>query len=152
VAAIGSSEAIMQLHRAFMFALARHGIASDFIQAEICLSVFIPSYPCLSVLHFPFSLTGPLASLAILGGALRRPFVARRMMNLQEGNSLENGAFRYSKEGSISFLKKRNKKLLFVGLRVGHDQCAPKRVKVFWFFFSKKNCFLPTPPKPRAKP
>jgi len=50
------------------------------------------------------------------------------------------------KEGSSSFLKKRTKKLLSV-------QSAPnfamealgitQQTKVFWFFFSKKNCFLP---------
>jgi hypothetical protein len=38
-----------------------------------------------------------------------------------------------SKEESSSFLEKRTKKLLFVIRRV------PKRIKVFWFFFSKKN-------------
>jgi hypothetical protein len=37
-----------------------------------------------------------------------------------------------AKEGSISFLKKRNKKLLFVKRHVF------KRAKVSWFFFSKK--------------
>jgi len=41
-----------------------------------------------------------------------------------------------AKEGSISFLKKRYKKLLSVKMH------ASKRAKVFWFFFSKKNCFL----------
>jgi hypothetical protein len=50
---------------------------------------------------------------------------------------------REAKQGSISFLKKRNKKLLSVGLRVRQDRYVPKREKVFWFFFSKKNCFLP---------
>jgi hypothetical protein len=39
-------------------------------------------------------------------------------------------------EGSSSFLKKRTKKLLLIGTR------GPG-AKVFWFFFSKKNCFLP---------
>jgi hypothetical protein len=47
------------------------------------------------------------------------------------------------KEGSISFLKKRNKKLLLIIRRVRNDLHASKRTKVFWFFFSKKNCFLP---------
>jgi len=47
-----------------------------------------------------------------------------------------------AKQGSISFLKKRNKKLLTVGLRAEHDRHVPKRAKVFWFFFSKKNYFF----------
>ena len=41
--------------------------------------------------------------------------------------------------GSISFLKKSNKKLL---LCLGKAADATARVEVFWFFFSKKNCFL----------
>jgi len=40
-----------------------------------------------------------------------------------------------------SFLKKRSKKLLF--LRIGHDRCHTEDIKVFWFFFSKKNFLLP---------
>jgi len=46
-------------------------------------------------------------------------------------------------EGSSSFLKKRTKKLLFrfAGItRLGEWQ--RRGTKVFWFFFSKKNCFL----------
>jgi len=67
------------------------------------------------------------------------------------------------RKGSSSFLKKRTKKLLSVGLRVRaisllvaqhsdkiarqnkgleRDRHVLKRVKVFWFFFSKKNYFL----------
>jgi hypothetical protein len=42
-------------------------------------------------------------------------------------------------EGSSSFLKKRTKKLLSVPAPVRH---YPKQSKVFWFFFSKKNCLL----------
>jgi hypothetical protein len=37
-------------------------------------------------------------------------------------------------------LKKRSKKLLRLGTRIP-DHLA-KGIKVFWFFFSKKNCFL----------
>jgi hypothetical protein len=43
-------------------------------------------------------------------------------------------------------LKKRNKKLLLfaAGRRFKWaNQVLPFKVKVFWFFFSKKNCFLP---------
>jgi hypothetical protein len=51
------------------------------------------------------------------------------------------------KEGSSSFLKKRTKKLLSVW-RADHSpnafDGAVKQSKVFWFFFSKKNCFLPS--------
>jgi hypothetical protein len=39
------------------------------------------------------------------------------------------------------FEKKAAKKLLLIGLR----RCQspwPRLTKVFWFFFSKKNCFL----------
>jgi hypothetical protein len=38
-----------------------------------------------------------------------------------------------------SFLKKRSKKLLPVGARLPGS--ARKGIKVFWFFFSKKNIF-----------
>jgi hypothetical protein len=52
----------------------------------------------------------------------------------------------HSKEGSSSFLKKRTKKLLFVAPRPTAATREPPfwdaRAKVFWFFFSKKNCFL----------
>jgi iron complex transport system substrate-binding protein len=44
------------------------------------------------------------------------------------------------KKESSSFLKKRTKKLLFLDPRVVTSH-GPL-VKVFWFFFSKKNCFL----------
>jgi hypothetical protein len=46
-----------------------------------------------------------------------------------------------------SFLKKRSKRLLFLVMYQlsGHDPdvAAGGKIKVFWFFFSKKNCFLP---------
>jgi hypothetical protein len=45
-----------------------------------------------------------------------------------------------SKEES-SFLKKRSKKLLDP-LASAFPEARPKGTKVFWFFFSKKNCFL----------
>jgi hypothetical protein len=49
-----------------------------------------------------------------------------------------------SRQGSKgpSFLKKRSKKLLFLRLPRDHDTPAtvlPEQIKVFWFFFSKKN-------------
>jgi hypothetical protein len=47
-----------------------------------------------------------------------------------------------SEEESISFLKKRNKKLLFDSVRNSPAGPGNKRLKVFWFFFSKKNCFF----------
>jgi hypothetical protein len=44
------------------------------------------------------------------------------------------------KEGSLSFLKKRNKKLLVVKYtRPG--QPPRKLIKVFWFFFQKRTAF-----------
>jgi len=42
---------------------------------------------------------------------------------------------------SSSFLKKRTKKLLSIGARVAATR-TPYKKKLFWFFFSKKNCFL----------
>jgi hypothetical protein len=50
------------------------------------------------------------------------------------------------RKGSSSFLKKRTKKLLLLGfapgIRTGRAKCVTNRTKVFWFFFSKKNCFF----------
>ena len=46
----------------------------------------------------------------------------------------------YHKKGS-SFLKKRSKRLLR-RCRGSFLQSAPQDIKVFWFFFSKKNCFF----------
>ena len=45
--------------------------------------------------------------------------------------------------GSSSFLKKEPKNFCSVGWRGRHDRHLLMRVKVFWFFFSKKNCLLP---------
>jgi hypothetical protein len=42
------------------------------------------------------------------------------------------------KQVRSSFLKKRSKKLLAVGLSLSSG--VRHRSKVFWFFFSKKNC------------
>jgi hypothetical protein len=47
------------------------------------------------------------------------------------------------KKESPSFLKKRSKKLLTLGIRLAGS--ARKEAKVFWFFFSKKNAFLNFP-------
>jgi hypothetical protein len=51
-------------------------------------------------------------------------------------------------KASSSFLKKRTKKLLSA-LRGGECMRRPVRtlhwIDVFWFFFSKKNRFLPSP-------
>jgi hypothetical protein len=44
-------------------------------------------------------------------------------------------------EEKSSFLKKRSKKLLPIRLRTPRRASAQDS-KVFWFFFSKKNCFL----------
>jgi hypothetical protein len=49
---------------------------------------------------------------------------------------------RSEKEGSSSFLKKEPKKLLLFGMRTELALRASQQTKVFWFFFSKKNCFL----------
>jgi hypothetical protein len=53
------------------------------------------------------------------------------------------------KEGSGSFLKKRTKKLSFGASRVAPTMSGRwqgQGIKVFWFFFSKKNRFLPPAP------
>jgi hypothetical protein len=52
------------------------------------------------------------------------------------------------KQGSSSFLKKRTKKLLLaVGDTTPRSGAVTRSgVKFFWFFFSKKNCFLGAPP------
>jgi hypothetical protein len=55
------------------------------------------------------------------------------------------------KKGRSSFLKKKKQKTFdFLAPSVG--QLGTKVTKVFWFFFSKKNCFLawalPTPALP----
>jgi hypothetical protein len=67
---------------------------------------------------------------------------AKRERCFQGGHFL----FRWKKKGSSSFLKKRTKKLLSLADEpnwpVETDGWA-KQSKVFWFFFSKKNCFLP---------
>jgi hypothetical protein len=47
-----------------------------------------------------------------------------------------------AKQGSISFLKKRNKKLLLRRLTRRIRLVRTAASKSFWFFFSKKNCFL----------
>src|SRR5271167_1970908 len=46
---------------------------------------------------------------------------------------------------SASFLKKRSKKLSSIAAGTEFErriQCHPKRIKVFWFFFAKKNALL----------
>jgi hypothetical protein len=57
--------------------------------------------------------------------------------------SLERGITRKQTKESGSFLKKRTKKLLSVWCVPPANDRAP-RGKVFWFFSSEKNCFLPT--------
>jgi hypothetical protein len=50
---------------------------------------------------------------------------------------------RQGQEGSSSFLKKRTKKLLLISRRAEFEwRRGTQQTKVFWFFFSKKNCFL----------
>jgi len=48
-------------------------------------------------------------------------------------------------EESPSFLKKRSKKLFYLptGRMRMYTPGAAKQIKVFWFFFSRKNTFLP---------
>jgi hypothetical protein len=46
------------------------------------------------------------------------------------------------RKGSSSFLKKSTKKLLLSSMRGGRADLSTNKVKVSWFFFSKKNCFL----------
>jgi hypothetical protein len=48
---------------------------------------------------------------------------------------------RLHKEESSSFLQKRTKKLLQIQ-RAYFPNANTKLIKVFWFFFAKKNCFL----------
>jgi hypothetical protein len=54
----------------------------------------------------------------------------------------------------VFFFEKRTKKLLSVPVRAAptvSDRGEGEEVKVFWFFFSKKNIFLPAlllPPLP----
>jgi len=48
-----------------------------------------------------------------------------------------------SEQASASFLKKRSKKLL-LNWTVRFKHLWRKSTKVFWFFFSKKNAFLPS--------
>jgi hypothetical protein len=47
-------------------------------------------------------------------------------------------------QASRSFLKKRTQKLLRLGVPI-FAQRIDQESKVFWFFFSKKNRFLPFP-------
>jgi hypothetical protein len=47
-----------------------------------------------------------------------------------------------AKQGSISFLKKETKTFALLGNAADESGAYAKRKKVFWFFFSKKNCFL----------
>jgi hypothetical protein len=70
------------------------------------------------------------------------PFVGGRVLYWVSALPPNPRTLKGSKEGSSSFLKKRTKKLLFVCLRQHDNRHAPKGTKVFWFFFSKKNCFL----------
>jgi cytochrome c peroxidase len=49
-------------------------------------------------------------------------------------------------------LKKRTKKLLHFSKRSEHNDHETKQIKVFWFFFSKKNCFLLLSPRNKANP
>jgi hypothetical protein len=62
------------------------------------------------------------------------------------------GAFKDSKEGRTSFLKKRSKKLLQIWLPALAVR-GVQQIKVFCFFFSKKKTFLtrttPAPPLPQ---
>jgi hypothetical protein len=49
------------------------------------------------------------------------------------------------KEGKAVFFEKKNQRTFTHGVRhpVQKGQsCAARNSKVFWFFFSKKNCFL----------
>ncbi len=46
------------------------------------------------------------------------------------------------KQESSSFLKKRTKKLLLDTTRIVAAPASTKQTRVFWCFFSKKNCFL----------
>jgi hypothetical protein len=49
-------------------------------------------------------------------------------------------------------LKKRTKKLLLITKRANQSVHVSNKTKVFWFFFSKKNCFLPAYPTEAADP
>jgi hypothetical protein len=79
-----------------------------------------------------------LAAANILAGA-----ISNRSLN---GTNSTDGAS--AAEEECSFLKKRTKKLLLVGLRASGSQCTSGNegagAKVFCFFFSKKKTFLPS--------
>jgi hypothetical protein len=47
------------------------------------------------------------------------------------------------KEGRSSFLKKRSKRLLQVLSRPSQAAPTPEFAKVYWFFSTEKNAFLP---------
>jgi len=47
------------------------------------------------------------------------------------------------------FEKKKQKTFDYFGFGLSGER-GPKFVKVFWFFFSKKNCFLSSPDCPAA--
>jgi hypothetical protein len=70
-----------------------------------------------------------------------------------EENSLKDRVYPIHQEkapkegkGSRSFLKKRTQKRLLIGVprtvRREHETAVHQWIKVFWFFFSKKNCLL----------
>jgi hypothetical protein len=65
-----------------------------------------------------------------------------RLVLAQSDAAKRNEAKASMQEGSSSFLKKRTKKLLLSSVRCGRAHRVTNIVKVFWFFFSKKNCFL----------
>jgi hypothetical protein len=56
---------------------------------------------------------------------------------------LHDAGQRSKKGKSSSFLKKRTKKLLLLGMRTDRSDRASQQIKVFCFFFSKKKYFLP---------
>jgi pyruvate,orthophosphate dikinase len=67
------------------------------------------------------------------------------------GDRRGTGPHGVSAQASSSFLKKRSKKLLFIWLRP-FRRVSASCPKVFWFFFSKKNSFLPSPDCPARVP
>jgi hypothetical protein len=53
---------------------------------------------------------------------------------------------REEKEKNFFFEKKKQKTFNYAagGRPTFEPQHCPQQLKVFWFFFSKKNCFLPS--------
>jgi hypothetical protein len=66
-----------------------------------------------------------------------------QIRHCERGEAIQQSLPRAPSKASASFLKKRSKKRLLLGDLATPVQ-PPPGPKVFWFFFSKKNVFLPS--------